>query len=192
MNFIKKNILLIISFALPIILIVAVIISARLPSFLLSTKYNFIYISCSYEMDHYYDCGNFLDRSYTVVDGKLSAIELKQNKDQGLKNKKLNVDEIDYPRIFLHDSLINESREITFEEAQTLQIDKLLTSPDGVTISTSCDDGAGFFIFDSGSSSFAYYLTKGKSKNKLNIINTGPCYLKSNFKFLGWVLSNRE
>ena len=95
-------------------------------------------------------------------------------------------------RIFLHNTKKNESREITIQEAQTYTLNSLLTSPDGVTVSGSYDRRADFLIFNSGSS-YDYYLTKGKSKDKLNLINSGQRYsYQNNFQFIGWILPGRN
>ena len=73
-----------------------------------------------------------------------------------------------------------------------MKLSNLLTSPDGVTVSNnrSYNGGYDLFIFGGGGySSYGYYLTKGKSKRKLNLINdTDRYYYSNNFQFLGWVL----
>jgi hypothetical protein len=45
-----------------------------------------------------------------------------------------------------------------------------------------------FFFFGGGSSGFAYYLTKGNLKSKINYISSGGNYYRNdNIKFIGWV-----
>ena len=96
-------------------------------------------------------------------------------------------------RIFLHNTKKNESREITLEEAQTLTLNGLLTSPDGVTVSSNYDRGADFFFLFDGGSSYGYYLTKGKSRRRINLINRNErYYYRDNFQFIGWVLPARN
>lgn len=185
MEFIKKNFAILLAFILPIVLIVVVALSAYLPSFFLSTSYNFVYTSCADGTNNYYsyNCDNYLQKRYSVVGNKLVA----NNVDPTNENYTA--------RIFLHDTKKNESREITFEEAQTLSLNSLLTSADGVTVSSHYDRSGGdlFFIFGGGSSSYGYYLTKGKSRDKLNLINnTYQDYYRNNFQFVGWVLPGRN
>ena len=96
--------------------------------------------------------------------------------------------------VFLHDTKKNESREITLAEAQMLTLNNLLTSPDGVTVSSNYSyNGGDFFPFSGGRSSYGYYLTQGKSKSKINLINsTDQYYYQNNFQFIGWVLPGRN
>ena len=50
-------------------------------------------------------------------------------------------------RIFLHDTEKNESKEITLEDAQKLTLNSLLTSPEGVTVSSNYSYRGGDFFF---------------------------------------------
>ncbi len=124
----------------------------------------------------------------------LNNVDLTQdsNKD-GVADFKQNYN----TRIFLHDTKKNESREISLTEAQMLTLNNLLTSPDGVTVSSNYSyNGGGDFLFlfgGGGRSSYGYYLTKGKSKSKLNLINnTDQYYYQNNFQFIGWILPGRN
>lgn len=192
-EFIKKNFALLLAFILPVLLIIIVALSTYLPSLFLSTNYNFIYTSCTDGTNYYpYRCDNYLSRRHAVVDNKIivKPIDLTQNSD---KDGVLDINENYTVRIFLHDTQKNESREIALEEAQTLTLNSLLTSPDGVTVSSSYDRGADFFFIFSGGSSYGYYLTKGKSKDQLNLINSDQrYYYRDNFKFIGWILPGRN
>lgn len=196
-EFLKKNFAILLAFILPILLIVIVALSTYLPSLFISTDYNFVYTSCADNRDYYYpyNCNNYLQKRYSVVDNKLvlNDVDLTQdlNKD-GVADYKQNYT----ARIFLHDTKKNESREISLAEAKMLTLNNLLTSPDGITVSSnySYSGGGGFFIFDGGGrSSYGYYLTKGKNKAKLNLINnTDQYYYQNNFQFIGWVLPGRN
>ena len=197
-EFIKKNFAILLAFILPVLLIVIVALTTYLPSLFISTNYNFIYTSCSNGRDYYYPyyCDNYLQKRYSVVDGKLVANPVDPNQD-------LNKDGVpdfnkDYnARIFLHDTKKNESREISIDEAKMLTLNNLLTSPDGVTVSSSYSYTGGgdfFFLFGGGGhSSYGSYLMKGKSKSRLNLINdTDQYYYQNNFQFVGWVLPGRN
>ena len=193
-EFIKKNFAILLAFILPILLIVIVALSSYLPSLFLSTNYNFVYTACTDGRNSYpYYCENYLQKRYSVVDNKLvvNPVDLTQdsNKD-GVVDFKQNYT----ARIFLHDTKKNESREITLAEAQMLTLNNLLTSPDGVTVSSNYSyNGGDFFPFSGGRSSYGYYLTQGKSKSKINLINsTDQYYYQNNFQFIGWVLPGRN
>jgi len=196
MEFLKKNFAILLAFILPILLIAIVTLSIYLPSLFLSTSYNFIYTSCVDGTNYYYsyNCDNYLQKRYSVVGNKLVANNVDPTLDSD-NDKIPDINENYIARIFLHDTQKNVSREITFEEAQTLTLNNLLTSPDGVTVSSHYDRNGGdfIFIFNSDSSSYGYYLTKGKGKDKLNLINnTSQYYYRNNFQFLGWVLPGRN
>ncbi|MCA9364891.1 MAG: hypothetical protein KC736_03300 [Candidatus Moranbacteria bacterium] len=194
MEFLRKNFIIVIAFALPIILIIAVALSAYLPSLFLSTQYNFIYMSCADTAGHYSYyrvCENHLKKSYPVIDGKLVVHET----DPSTVFNEEKVDKNFTVHIFLHDTEKNESREITLEQARALTLNNLLTSPDGVTISGKYADSAGgpLFLFGGGSQSYNQYLTKGRSHKKLNLINTpNNHYYLENFHFIGWVVPDKN
>ncbi len=200
-DFIKKNFAVLLAFVLPIVLIVVVALSAYLPSLFLSTHYNFLYTICadgsSYNSYPYY-CENYLQKKYSVFNNKLIELPVDMTVDT---NRDGIPDFNDFngkyvARIFLHDTKKNESREITFAEAKLLTLNNLLTSPDGVTVSSNSSYSGGgdfFFLFGGGRSSYGYYLTKGKSKSKLNLVNSSDqYYYQNNFQFLGWVLPGRN
>ncbi|MDP3996806.1 MAG: hypothetical protein Q8P86_03900 [bacterium] len=199
-EFLKKNFAIVLAFTLPVALIVVLALSVYLPSVFLSTDYNFIYSTCEFGANRYpYNCDDYLQKRYSVVQGKLvtNAVDpvvvnsnpLKDTDGDGI------ADVVNYTsRIFLHDTEKNESREITLEEAETLSLSGLLTSPDGVTVSSYYNNGGDFFFpFGGGSSSYGYYLTKGRSRSKLNLINRGDrYYYQDNFQFIGWILPGRN
>lgn len=192
-QFIKQNFAILLAFILPLVFIVGVALSVYLPLASLSTNYNFVYSSCFGGTDYYsYQCDRYLQNRYSVVNGKivLNTIGPKQDSD---KNGVFDVNETYTARLFLHDTQKNESKEITLKEAQTLTLDNLLTSSDGVTILSHYNQGGDFFIFGRGSSSYGYYLTKGKARVKLELINNSDqYYYQNNFQFLGWVLPGRN
>ncbi len=194
-EFFKKNFAIVLAFVLPIALIAIIALSTYLPSLFLSTNYNFIYSSCAEGTNYYpYYCNDYLQKRYSAVNGKLvvNAVDPAQDSD---KDGIPDINENYTARIFLHDTKKNESREITLEEAQMLSLNGLLTSPDGVTVSSHYDRGGGdfFFIFGGGSSSYGYYLTKGKSRSKLNLVNRDDrYYYRDKFQFIGWVLPGRN
>lgn len=104
MEFIKKNFVLVLAFTLPILLIVVVALSVYLPSLFISTKYNFIYASCSDESRYSYDCDSYLQKHYQVVGNKLVVTAVDPSTVFG-KNNIAPIPEKKYTdRIFLHDT----------------------------------------------------------------------------------------
>lgn len=197
-EFLKKNFAVLLAFVLPILLIVIVALSTYLPSLFLSTSYNFVYTACTDGRDYYYPyyCDTYLQKRYSVVNNKLVEYPV----DLTIDSNKDGVPDFNgkyTARIFLHDTKKNESREITLEEAKLLTLNNLLTSPDGVTVLSNYSYSGGgdfFFLFGGGGrENYGYYLTKGKSKSKLNLINNSDrYYYQNNFQFLGWVLPGRN
>lgn len=189
-EFIKQNLTLVLAFSLPIILIVFVALSTYLPSLFLSTNYNFVYATCA--NDDYYNCSDYLQQRYEVVDSKLVVRDIDPTIDSD-GDKIPDVKENYITRLFLHDTKSNESREINLDEASGLSLSSLLTSPDGVSVSSDYNPGPDFlFVFDGGSS-YGYYLMKGGSKVKLNLINSDEnYYYRDNFHFIGWVTPGRN
>jgi hypothetical protein len=189
MEFIKKNFTLLIAFSLPILLIGMVVLFVYVPTLFISTPYNFIYVTC--DSSDYYDCENYLQKKYSVVDTKLVVrdVEMDINDDEIIDDNQAYL-----THIFLHDTEKNESREISLEEAQTLSINSLLTSPDGFTVSNNFNNTVDIFpFFAGGYSSFEYYLTKDNKRIKMNLVSdTYRAYYAKNFRFVGWILSDRK
>ena len=190
MSFIKEHFIVILAFMLPLLLIVGLAVSTYIPSLLLSTKYDFVYATCGDGTNYYYEyrCEMYLNSLYTVENGKLLLRDVDPAQDSD-NDKTPDVAENYVTRLFLHDTQTNEGREITLNEAQSLDLNKLITSPDGVSVESVYNDSVDFFIFFDGSSNYGYYLTKGRKKSKLNLVNDDDrYYYRDNFKFIGWVI----
>jgi len=193
-DFLKKNFALIIAFSLPVLLIAAIALSTYLPSLFISTDYNFVYSSCTDGTNNYYSyrCDNYLQKRYSVIDGQLVVNDVDPTQDSdndGIPDVKENYT----ARLFLHNTKSNETKEITLKEAESLNLNELITSPDGVSVSSQYDRGADFFLIFDGGSSYGHYLVKGNAKRKLNLINNEDrYYYRDNFQFIGWVLPGRN
>ena len=190
MAFLKKNFAIVLAFALPILLILGLAVYAYLPGVFLTTQYDFLYATCGDTVKNYpYNCQNYMNGLYKVVNGTIVVQPV--NPTQDLDKNGLPDATENYPiRIFFHDTLKNESREITLADAQVFSLSGLLTSPDGVSVSDGYSRGSDFFIFGGGSSYYGYYLSKGRRQHRLHLINDNDhYYYNNNFKFLGWVLT---
>ena len=191
-DFAKKNTALFLAFLLPVLLIVIVALSVYLPSRMVSTQYNFLYATCADGDNYYrYSCNTYLGQRYDVVGGNIVVKDINPTLDAN-RNGTPDSKEVVTTRIFLHDTSKNESREITLEEAQSLKLSDLLTSPDGATVSSGSERNADFLFLFGGGSSYGHYLSKGGSKRKLDLINDDQYYHQKNFQFLGWVLPGRN
>ncbi len=186
-EFLKKNFTLVLAFVLPITLMVIIALSTYLPSFFLSTDYNFVYSVCTDGTNYYSSrCDNYLKKRYSVINNKLVVNDVDLSDDG-----RTGIDASYTARLFLHDTKKNESREITIDEAQALTLNNLLTSPDGVTVSGHYERYS--FLFFGSESSHGRYLTKGANKKILNLVNySGRHYYTNNFQFIGWVLPGRN
>jgi len=193
-TFFRENWAIIVAFLLPCALITLVALSVYLPAFFLKTNYNFLYATCTDRAGYRsYNCADYIQQRYSVVNTKLvvNPVDFTARKDY---INRPDSHENYNPRIFVHNTEKNESREITLSDAQRYTLNNLLTSPDGVTVSgdyNSSNSGQ-FFIFGGRSSSYAYYLMKGGSRTKINIINDGDRYYNNDFNFIGWEIPGRN
>ena len=195
---IKNHWLVILAFALPILLVIGIALSAYWPAWSLSTEYDFVYATCgsNYQSSYpyNYDCVNYLSNYYQIKNGKLTTIEVKPLGPPPPKEPA----EVSKPytppatHLFLHRSQRNEGREITLAEAQTLKLNELLTAPDGVSVASGYQRGEIEFFpfFNGGGSRYGYYLVKGNKKQKLNLVGEDgrAYYYRDNFKFIGWII----
>ena len=192
-EFIKNHFAVLLAFLLPIVLIIIVAASTYIPSRLLSTDYNFVYATCNVNTSRYpYNCDNYLRQRYSVANNKLVVSQASTTQDFDKRSVPY-IDENYTARIFLHDTKKNESKEIILEEAQSMTLNGLVTSPDGVTVTSNLyRSGGSFFLIFDGGSSYGPYLTKGKKRSKLHLVNDDGRYYYDNFHFIGWVLPGRK
>lgn len=188
----KEHFAIVLAFLLPTVLIVIVAANIYIPSFLLSTDYNFLYVTCSTGTARYpYYCDNYLQELYVIVDNKLVIRQVSPTRDSD-KDGVPDIDENYTAHIFLHDTKKNESREIVLVDAQSMTLDSLVTSPDGLIVKGERGRYTSLFPFFGSSSSYGYYLAKGDKKSKLHLAyDDDSYYYRSNFHFIGWVLPGR-
>jgi hypothetical protein len=91
------------------------------------------------------------------------------------------------PKMYYYDIHNETSREISFEEAQKLSLQKGPSSPDGYTVSHNNNYDSGFLgIFGSENRS-SYVITKGKGKKILSGIVGDTLYYNSELNIIGWI-----
>lgn len=98
--------------------------------------------------------------------------------------------QIDTTKLYTHDTDKNESREVSFEDAEKLALDSRGMSPDGFEVAQqSGSNGIFTDIFGGGSRDYnSRYLTGHGRSEKLNLENNSQNgYYYYNFQFLGWI-----
>lgn len=187
----KKNFVVILAFLIPLLFLVSVVVMLYVPSLTLSTDYDFVYATCDGDYGDYYrysnKCEEYLIQRLVVASGQLTEQETSVSVDTDYDRVTDTQPEYGV-RIFLHDTDNNASREVTVEEVEALALSPLLTSPDGVSVSSDYNRGAGFFLFFDTGPDYGHYLVKGNNRKKLNLINSdNRYYSRDNFHFVGWV-----
>lgn len=180
----RKNLPVILAFALPLGLIVVITLSALLPSWSIKTEYNFVYAACD-ETSYVYDCTRYLPHVYKVEEGNLNIFEVTIDEDELPRRDVLPA--TIQSRLYLHNTKTNESREISAEEAQNLTYTTLKTSPDGYTLTQGDNGRVEVFPFYSSSNYDNWYLSKGGAKKRMHVITNN--YYR-NFYFVGWVTNS--
>lgn len=165
----EKNIPLILGLSIPILMILFVAGSIYLAGLFVQPKFNFLYATGN---DYYYG------RYYSVQDSRLIKNEVEYpGYYKGNRTE---------PRLFIHDVVKNQSKEISFEEAQNLTLNSNSQSPDGFEIDCGRRPQSIFFIIIDSSHDCSTRFIKGhNASKKLNLQLSGNYY---SFQFLGWII----
>lgn len=176
MELIKKNITLVIGISIPILMILFVAGSIYLPGLFTKPHFNFLYVSGD-DSSSYYNNGY----QYSVQNNKLVKNEIKQ-----LENQNYNPPRGE-SKLYFYDVKKDESREISFEEAQNLNLGSNIKSPDNFeVVYGSRGDGFFPFFWGGGTDYNTQYLKGHNVSKKLNLQLSGSSYYH-NFRFLGWI-----
>lgn len=150
-------------------------------------RVNFLYAS-----GENYPYGDTL-REYSVQNGKLVKLELAQPEKGAYAMRywapvpypaSSTVPKFVEAKLFVHDVVKNESKEISFDDAQKLNLDSNMKSPDGFEVAYGNHDNG--FPFFSGTDYDVRYLKGHNVSTKLNLQSNEP-YYNYNFRFLGWI-----
>ncbi len=168
----KKNWPLIFALIAPFLMIVVVALLIYLPGLGKFPQKDFVYAT---GFDIYYG-----SRIYSVQSGHLikSSFSNQEKLTPEIKNPESAV------VFYRYNVKTNTALEITFEEAQKLNLDPAKKSADGYEISQGSGGGDGLF-FGAGRDYESYYIRGYNRSKKLNLKLIGPNY--SNFQFLGWI-----
>ncbi len=189
MQFIKKNFVLLLAFALPISFLLIIAATIYIPSNMLKTQYDFIYATCDDAYSYEPGCKDYLNQRYTIENNTLEVHDVPQEEESsGVPHPDRKISFT--TRIFYHDTEANESREISIEEAQEFELSKLLTSPDGVTFTSDYESTPGVFPFFDGRGRYGEYISKGNTKKRMDLIQSSErsYYYSDGLQFLGWII----
>ncbi len=166
---IKKNIALIVGVSIPILMIVLVAAVIYLPRLFYHPAYNFLYATS----DDFY-----ATQQYDVQDGKLIKKDVRRyGPSTPLEEAKL----------YIHDVATNQNKEVSFSEAQQLNLDPDRQSPDGFEIVTGDHRGDFFpFSFSSDSDYCSRYISGHNVSRKLDLKRSSNAYCDG-VKFIGWI-----
>lgn len=168
----KENISLIIGLSIPVLMTLFVAGSIYLPRFFAEgPKYDFVYSTGG---DYY---KGVMIEGERIVEKEIPRPE-EFIKDQNVKDL----------RLFIYDLKKGESKEITIEESEKLNLDFNTESPDGFEVVCGTEI-RGFFIFffDTGRNCDERQLI-GKNVSKELNIRLSDDYYYDNFDFIGWVI----
>lgn len=158
MSFIKQNKIVLIGASIPVLVLLAIIASIHLPFLFVKPQYDFLYV----KLDGMTESGYEVKFDRLGV-GKLIEKTLSSGRDR--------------PQLYFYDVSDDTTRMISFQEAQTLNLDSESVSPDG------------FEIVYGGTESkrdYSYrYIKKDGVRRKLDIVFETPHFY--NFVFVGWV-----
>lgn len=171
----KSNLPLIIGISIPVLMILFVTGSIYLPALLSNARpqYNFLYsIGEGYPFSY--------NTEYTVEKGKLTKQEIKEGSESVPLRR-------GHVKFFIHDVAKNQSRDVTFEEAQELELDSNIKSPDSFEIvHGSGAEGIFPFFFSSREDYKTVYIKGHNISKKLEVQISRDSYDES-FRFLGWI-----
>lgn len=165
---IKKNIALIVGISIPVLMIVLVAAAIYLPRLFYHPAYNFLYTSGDYLPTQQFD----------VKDGKLVKNNIPPTPATTPPEE---------AKLYIYDVSSDMSTEVSFADAQNLNLDSRIESPDGFEIvSGGHHDGLFPFSFSSDSDYCSQYISGHNVSSKLDLKRTGDSYC-GNFRFIGWI-----
>lgn len=162
----RKNIALLLGFALPLLMIAVVAAILYIPGKLHKPTYNFLYTSG----DNYYS-----NESYVVRNGKLMKISGTNYVDP---------ERAAVAQLYIHDVTTNKSKPISYEEAQLISLDSNEESPDGYTVRDG-NEGRSYFPFFGGPYTNDVFLTGHNSSRKLAVRKINNY---DSVSFIGWII----
>ena len=140
-------------------------------------QYNFLYVDGS---GYYTGYGG----QYAIRDGKLLKTEVKpMPKDIAASYVAPPYEE----QLFIYNVKTDQSVQISFQEAQKMQLDSSTKSPDGFEVIYGNGNGGIFPLFFGGYNSYDYNARYLKGHTTTKKLNLSPSTYYNNFRFLGWI-----
>lgn len=165
-----KHIPLLISFALPVVMIIVIALSIFLPQYISHPKYDFVYSV----YDGYYSTSFYTLEKGKLVQNLVPVYELENNYYR-------------VPKLYRYDMQNNLTKEISFGEAQQYMYFSSEISPDGYTIKESGMNGGIFpFSFDNSANTRSVYAVTKYSGKKLTIHESTTPW-SNQIHFIGWI-----
>ncbi|MFH1622181.1 MAG: hypothetical protein ABIA97_03575 [Candidatus Omnitrophota bacterium] len=170
---IKDNISLIVGLSIPLLMILFVGLSIYLPGLFVKPGYGFLYASGG----DYHSI-----KQYAVKNGKI--IEVEVNYPERFSGAKIE------PKLYVYNVSKDNSWEISFEEAEKLNLDDSTKSPDGFEV---VSGGYGGDIFYSRGGYYKKYIKGHNFSKELNLKTSSTGSDSSywsdyrSFKFIGWI-----
>ncbi len=155
-------------------MILFVVGSIYLPQIGLKPQYDFLYAT---GQDFY---GNVL---YSVEGGVLKKKEISLTEEE-IKRQPYLPNQI---KLYVHDTVANENREVTFEEAQKLKLSTADASPDGFRFDRGTKNYGMIGIFGTSADYDIAYLKKGRANKRIDL-NSYDQHYYYDTRFLGWIL----
>lgn len=173
---------LIIAISLPIVFIVILALTVFVPAASINPQYDFIYTT---EQDRYsYAKETVYENRYQVTDGKLTQVSVNLNRSED-ERVLARTEFREAPTLYRYDVKEDSSKEITFEEAQALDIDRGPSSPEGYTVKYEYNSDGIFELFGSNRGS-GFYMVKGSGKKQLPGL-VGDRYYGDQINVIGWI-----
>lgn len=167
----RKNITLLLGFAIPFALLMFVVMMTYLPTKFIVPQYDFLYVTG----------GNYYWPSrYNVIDHRLIFNAQVLPANQPKPNEQL----------YWFHVQENRAQAVSWSQAQNLLLDSDPLSPDGFQVIYGAKSNFVFplFIFNSDVNAYLY-LQKGSFSKQLNVIRSKDYY--NSFHFLGWIINGK-
>jgi hypothetical protein len=162
-KFLKQNSSLVMAMSIPLLMVLFIAVSVYLPRLFVRPKYNFLFaISDNY----------FAQKQLDVKNGQLTRLGSSLPESQLTKLENILTAE--------------ESKEISFADAQKLTLNADPKSPDGFEVTRAKYSGMVFpFIFDTDRDYNAHYLVGQNLSKKIQLPTSNTPII--NFSFIGWI-----
>ena len=184
-----KHIPLITAIGLPVLFIIILAFVTILPNTQISPEYDFVHTDTSEQ----YNSGTGevrFNNSYQVVDGKIVKKKIEISPALEAQDK-MYFSQIEYkeaPTLYRYDIQANSSQEISFKDAQVLDISDTKKSPDGYSINFEYTNSGIFEMFGSQDNS-GYFIKKDKGQKPLTGFESNMYYSENDIKIIGWIIN---